>query len=157
MRAGIGDNDEAAGFPAGWHFGAARGALPALLLATAVAAGAQEVVAIVNPENAHPIERATLVRIYTGTQRSWPDGSPVVALDQPEESEARAVFCRSILGRSAANIRAIWAQNIFTGKGLPPRVLPGDAEMKKAVAGNRGAVGYIRSPTLDSSVKALPY
>lgn len=129
--------------------------LPLILaLVLAAAALADEVVVIVNRENPHAVDPGMLRRIYTGTQKTWPDGGPIQAFDQAEDSEARALFCTRFLGRSAANIRAIWAQNIFTGKGLPPRTLAGDAEMRRAVAASRNAIGYIRASSLDASVKA---
>ncbi len=111
------------------------------------------VVIIVNKENTNPIDREFVVRVYTGAIRGWPDGSPVFALDQPEESEARQVFSATVLGRSVANMRAIWSQNIFTGRGMPPKVTGADAEMKRLVATNRNAIGYIRASQVDASIR----
>lgn len=111
------------------------------------------VVIIVNKENTNPIDREFVVRVYTGAIRGWPDGSPVFALDQPEESEARQVFSAMVLGRSVANMRAIWSQNIFTGRGMPPKVTGADAEMKRLVATNRNAIGYIRASQVDASIR----
>jgi hypothetical protein len=52
-------------------------------------------------------------------------------------------------------MRAIWSQNIFTGKGMPPRVVSLDAEMKRLVATNRNAIGYIRTSQLDPTVRVI--
>lgn len=133
--------------------------LAPLALAAALAAAAahgEEVVVIVNKDNPHAIDRAYVGRIYTGALRGWPDGTPVQAFDQAEDSEPRQVFNATVLGKSAATLRAIWSQNIFTGKGLPPRVATPDTEMKRAVAANRNAIGYIRASQLDGTVRALP-
>ncbi len=124
-------------------------------LACRTVRAADEVVVILNRDNTQAIDRDFVVRVYTGTLKGWPDGSPVFALDQAEDSEARQTFCTTVLGRSVANVRAVWSQNIFTGKGFPPRVISGDAEMKRLVATNRNAIGYIRASQVDSTVRVL--
>lgn len=122
----------------------------------ALAAGGEDVVVILNKDNPNAVDLGFVVRVYTGALKGWPDGSPVFALDQPEESASREVFCATVLKKSVANLKAIWSQNIFTGKGLPPRVAgAGDAEMKRLVATNRNAIGYIRASQLDDTVKAV--
>ena len=128
-------------------------ALTSVLLLTG--AYADDVVIIVNKDNPNQIDRDWVVRVYTGSMKGWPDGSPVFALDQPEDSSARQLFCTTVLGKSVANVRAIWSQNIFTGRGLPPKVTSIDAEMKQIVANNRHAIGYIRASLVDSSVRII--
>lgn len=124
-------------------------------LLAASAAWAQALVVIVNKDNPNTVDRVFVRQVYTATAKVWPDGTPVVVFDQGEESEVRENFYTSVIGKSAASMRALWSQNIFTGKGLPPRVATPDEQMKKVVAGNRNAIGYIRASTLDGSVKAL--
>lgn len=116
---------------------------------------AEGVVVIVNKDNPNPVDIAVVVRLYTGAIKGWADGSPAFPLDLPEDAEARDAFSSQVLGKSRAQLKAIWSQNIFTGKGLPPRVVPSDAEMKRIVASNRHAIGYIRASQLDDSVKAV--
>ena len=120
-----------------------------------VSAMADEVVVIVNKENNNPIDRALLIKIYTGAARGWEDGTPILALDLDEARPAREEFYTKIIGKSRGAIRAIWAQNIFTGKGLPPKVANPDVEMKKMVKANKNAIGYIRSSSVDDSVKVV--
>lgn len=121
----------------------------------AFAAG-DDIVVILNKDNPNAVDIGFVVRVYTGALKGWPDGSPVFALDQPEDSATREAFCTSVLKKSVANLKAIWSQNIFTGKGLPPRVAgAGDLEMKRLVATNRNAIGYIRASQLDDTVKAV--
>jgi ABC-type phosphate transport system substrate-binding protein len=127
--------------------------LAACVAAKAAAAG--DVIVIVNNDNPNPVDRAFVQRVYSGALRGWPDGNVVVALDQPEESVLRERFSVDVLGRSPAHMRALWSQNIFTGKGLPPKVAVADAEMKRYVAADRHAIGYISASQLDASVKAV--
>lgn len=58
-------------------------------------------------------------------------------------------------GRNAAQIKATWAKLLFTGKGNPPKEVSGNAEVKKFVAGNPAAIGYIDKAAVDGSVKVV--
>ena len=128
----------------------------ALALSLACAgARADDVVVIVNKDNTNAVDANFVARVYMGSLKGWPDGSPVVVFDQPESSQAREMFCASVLHKSVPNVKAIWSQNIFTGKGLPPKVASPDAVVKQAVAANRQAIGYIRSSQLDDTVKVV--
>lgn len=134
----------------------ARGLLTLVALLAVASASAENVLVIVNKDNPNTIDRTYIRQIYTAAAKVWPDGAPVVVFDQGEESEARELFYTTIVGKSAANMRALWSQNIFTGKGLPPRIATPDEQMKRTVAGNRNAIGYIRASALDASVRGLP-
>jgi ABC-type phosphate transport system substrate-binding protein len=126
----------------------------ALLIAAGVRA-ADDVVVIINKDIPHIVDKDYVAGIYTGRIKGWPDGSPVFPLDQGESSSARAEFYAVVVGRSQANMQALWAQNIFAGKGLPPKVASPAAEMKRLVATNRNAIGYIRASEVDDTVKIL--
>ena len=116
---------------------------------------AEEVVVIVNRENTNRVDRDYVIKIYTGALKGWPDGSSVLALDQKAESDVRNSFYSSVIGKSPANMHAIWSQNIFTGKGLPPKVAPTDAEMKRSISANKNAIGYIRASQVDGSIRVI--
>lgn len=135
-----------------WSYAIAALLLGALLIAPAQA---DDVVVIVNKDNTNPINRALVTKIYTGATRGWPDGTPIFALDQDDGSQIRADFYTNIIGKSRAAMRAIWAQNIFAGKGLPPKPVNPDAEMKKLVSSNKNAIGYIRASSVDNSIKVV--
>ena len=125
-----------------------------LLTMLALSAQAEDVVVIVNIDNTATVDRTLVQQLYTGGARGWSDGAPAFVLDQPEGTALRAEFSTGLLGRSLPNLHAIWAQNIFTGRGLPPKVAP-DGAMKRLVAGNRQAIGYIRASELDGTVRAV--
>ncbi len=118
-------------------------------------AHAGDVVVIVNKGNANAVDKTFVVKAYTGEARSWPDGGQVAALDQGEDNAVRTQFDTTLLGKSSANMKALWAQNVFSGKGLPPKVIDGDAEVKKAVSADKNAIGYIHAEALDDSVKSV--
>jgi len=115
----------------------------------------EAVVVIIHKDNPHAIDRNYLVAIYTGRLKGWPDGSPVFPLDQSDGTSVREAFYLQFIGRTAANMQAVWAQNIFSGKGLPPKIASPDSEMKRIVSTNRNAIGYIRASEVDDTVRVL--
>jgi len=129
--------------------------MTALWLTLAVSAGAVDIAVIVNNENTNSVNQTTIKKIYHGKMKSWPAGGSVRALDLPDASPVREAFSSSILGKSVSNMKAKWAQMIFSGKGTPPKVVNSDEEVKKIVATNKNAIGYIAASSLDGSVKAV--
>lgn len=129
------------------------GVLAGVLLSTSVLAA--DVVVIVNKGNTNAVDKALVAKIYTGDTKNWPDGGPVFATDQGDASPVRADFYTSILGKTAANMKALWAQNIFSGNALPPKVVDADVEVKKVVSTNKNAIGYIKAASVDDTVKVV--
>ena len=127
----------------------------ALAMAGPATALGDDIVIIVNRDNVNAVNIAFVQRVYLGALKGWPDGTSVLVLDQPEGSDARENFCNTVLKKSVTNVKAIWSQNIFTGKGLPPKITTPDEAVKQAVAANVGAIGYIRASQLDATVKAI--
>lgn len=121
-------------------------ALPAL---------ASDLVVIGNKDNANTVDKTLIAKLYTGDTRNWPDGGTAVLLDQPDDNQLRGVFYTTVVGRSPAQAKAAWAQLTFSGKATPPKVVDGDAEVKKAVAANKNAIGYIKPGSVDDTVKVL--
>ena len=114
-----------------------------------------QVIVVVHRDNSHPIDWAYVNKIYSGALRSWPDGTPVLALDQPEDTELRALFSTQILNRSVANMRALWSQNLFTGRGVPPKVVKLDSDVKRIVSSDKQAIGYIMASQIESNLKVI--
>ena len=132
--------------------------LGAILFVTAfttTVAASEKVVVIVHKDNANVVDKRLIVKIYTGAAKSWPDGTPVFALDQANNSSARSEFYASVVGKSKVTMRAIWAQNIFSGRGLPPKLANLDEEMKELVSNNKNAIGYILSSSADDRIKVI--
>jgi ABC-type phosphate transport system substrate-binding protein len=126
----------------------------ALMLAAGTVAG--EVVAVVaagNPVTA--LSKNQVVDIFLGKSNRFPDGSMAVPIDQAEGSAARDEFYLSFAGKSAAQVNAHWSKIIFTGRGQPPREVANGAEVKKGLADNPSAIGYIERGQVDASVKVL--
>lgn len=124
-----------------------------MIAAFSMAVWAGDLVVIVNKDNNYAVDKALVVKIYTGATKNWPDGSPILAIDQSEENPVREEFNASILGKTIANMKALWAQNIFTGKALPPKIANPDLEVKKIVSANKNAIGYIKASSVDDTVR----
>lgn len=79
----------------------------------------------------------------------------LVAIDLPEDNPVRASFSTDGLGKSVGNVKAVWAQLVFSGRALLPKQASSDDEVKKLVAANKNAIGYVKASSLDDSVKAV--
>jgi len=126
-----------------------------LLCALPSLAFADGVVVIVNKANANTVDQALVSKIYKGDIKTWPAGGAIAAYDLPEDNLLREDFDSGIVGKSETSLKALWSQNVFSGKAAPPHVAGSDDEVKKAVAANKNAIGYIQSRSLDDSVKAV--
>lgn len=130
---------------AGWAFASFIAAAPA---------APDEVVVIVNKSNMAVIDRAFVASVYLGETKSWVEGKAIAACDLPEDDAVRVRFTHDFLGKTVANMKAMWAQFTFSGRAVPPRQLASDEEVKRAVSANPHAIGYIRASSLDNSVRA---
>jgi ABC-type phosphate transport system substrate-binding protein len=123
-----------------------------LVPAVAFAGG---IVVIVNKANDNAIDKALVAKIYQGDSRTWPNGGSIAALDLPEDNSSRSDFDAAIVGKGQGALKSLWAQNVFTGKALPPKTAASDEDVKKAVAANKNAIGYIQSGSADDTVKVV--
>jgi ABC-type phosphate transport system substrate-binding protein len=124
-----------------------------LLLAAPAMAG--DIVVIVNKANANSIDKNLIVKVYSGETKSWAGGGAITSFDLPDSNAERGAFAEQVMGRTTGNMKSLWAQNVFTGKAVPPKVVDSDEAVKKAVAANPGAIGYIKSSSVDDSVKVV--
>jgi len=111
-------------------------------------AHAADIVAIGNPAAA-PLTKEQLADVYLGRNQA------LTPLDQVESAAIRAEFYKKLTGRDPAQIKAMWSRLTFTGKGQSPKELPDSAAVKKAVAADPKAIGYIEKSAVDGSVKVL--
>jgi ABC-type phosphate transport system substrate-binding protein len=116
---------------------------------------ADDIVVVVNKENPNNIDLAYVAKIYSGAVRAWPDGTSVAAIDYPEDAGARIQFSAKVLNRSVANVRAIWSQNIFSGKGMPPKVILVEEEIKRIVVANKYSIAYMPASQVDSNMRVI--
>ena len=111
------------------------------------AAHAAEIVVVVAPGSTLTKEQVSDVFLGKNT-----NATPV---DLPESSPVRAAFYSKATGKEATQVKAAWTRLVFSGKAQPPKELPDAAAVKKAVAADPHAVGYIEKSAVDASVKVL--
>jgi len=115
-----------------------------------------QVAVIVNPKSAAAAMTAEQVAsIFLGKTATLPSGATAVAVDQSESAAIRDQFYTKVTGKQAAQVKAAWSRLVFSGKGTPPKELASSTEVKKFVAGNPDAIGYIEKSAVDGSVKAV--
>ena len=114
-----------------------------------------EVVVIANKAAPDSLTKEQVADIFLGRSTALPNGTAATPLDQPEASALRDEFYTKATGKSAAQAKSHWAKMAFSGKGIPPKEEPSSADVRKAVAGSPGAIGYIEKSAVDGSVKAV--
>ncbi|MGS0754357.1 phosphate ABC transporter substrate-binding protein, partial [Roseateles sp. GG27B] len=93
--------------------------------------------------------------IFLGNNARLPNGEQAEPLDQAEGSGTRDEFYVKFTGKSAAQMKAHWSKIIFTGRGQPPKELPLSADVKKQLAANPHAIGYIEKTVVDATVRVV--
>jgi len=117
---------------------------------------ADEVVAVVAANNpVSTLSRSQIADIFLGKMIRFPDGREVVPIDQVENSAAREAFYLKFANKTPAQIKAFWSKIIFTGRGQPPPEVSNGVEVKKFIAKNPDAIGYIEQKQVDDSVKVV--
>jgi len=111
---------------------------------------------IVHPRNpTSSVSRRFLADAFLKKVTRWRHGDAIRPVDLPSGSSARRRFVQDVLHRSVEAIRSYWQQQIFSGRGLPPAELDGDAAVIRYVLRNRGAIGYVSGAATVQSVKVV--
>jgi hypothetical protein len=118
------------------------------VLALTAPARADEIVVVMGA-GATPLTKGQVASIYLGRNNNL---KPV---DLPESNPLREAFYKKATDRDPPQIKAVWSRLVFTGQGQPPKELADVAAVKKAVAADPKAVGYIDKAQVDASVKVV--
>jgi ABC-type phosphate transport system substrate-binding protein len=111
-------------------------------------------VVIVHPQRTAALAIDDVRRIYLGGRRFWDDGSTIVAFNLPAGTPVRERFSRRVLHGDSAQLAAYWNERYFHGM-FPPAVLSSSDAVKRYVASEPGAIGYIEATEVDSSVRVV--
>ena len=125
-----------------------RGVALVAALAIASLANAVDVVVVMAPAAA-ALSKDQVANVYLGRSTEF------TPLDLPESSAVRDAFYKKAADRDAAQVKAVWTRITFTGQGKPPKEMPDAAAIKKAVAADPKAIGYIDKSEADASVKVV--
>lgn len=94
-------------------------------------------------------------KIFLGKTSNFPDDSDAVPIDQAEGSAIRDEFYAKVVHKNSSQLSAYWAKIIFTGYGRPPVALESNVAVRKAVAKNPNAIGYVDKSAVDKSIRVI--
>jgi hypothetical protein len=123
-------------------------AILSIALLGAMSVQAADLVVIVNNGATAPTKEV-VADVYLGKSQAF------VPHDLPESAPARAEFYQKATGRDLVQVKSVWSRIVFSGKGQAPAEHPDAAAVKKAVAADPKAIGYIEKSALDGTIKAL--
>jgi ABC-type phosphate transport system substrate-binding protein len=98
-------------------------------------------------------EQAT--KIFLGKVVTFPNGQDALPIDQPEGSAVRDEFYAKVVHKNPSQLTAYWAKVIFTGDGRPPNLLADSLAVRKAIAHDPNAIGYIEKSDVNRSVRVV--
>jgi hypothetical protein len=128
-------------------FIAASGALALAVLAVAPARA--EIAVIVAANSSLAPQLTQVCQAFLGKVKS------PTPISFNEKSALRDEFFNKACKKDPVQVKAMWGKLIFTGTGTPPAEVDSSAAMKKAVAADPNAVGYIDKKDADASVKVI--
>ncbi len=101
------------------------------------------------------LTRATLSSAFLKKTDKWPDGTPVVPVDQSHDSTVRQSFCREVHDKSLAMVDAFWQKQVFSGRATPPLAKANDTDVIAYVRSVPGAIGYVSTSAEAAGLKQI--
>jgi ABC-type phosphate transport system substrate-binding protein len=131
--------------------------LPLLLAVATFAAGvrAEVVVVVSSKSSVKSLTAEQVTKIFLSKVVAFPNGQAALPFDQPEGSAVRDEFYAKVVRKNSSQLTAYWAKVIFTGDGRPPSLLADSAAVRKAIARNPNAIGYIEKSAVNRSVRIV--
>jgi ABC-type phosphate transport system substrate-binding protein len=119
-------------------------------------ASAADLVVIVSARNPVATLRADQVAaIFLGQSVRFPDGTEAVPFDLRLGTPMRDEFYARVTNKTPALLKAYWSKMVFTGRGQPPAELHDSTAVRRKVADDPEAIGYIERGALDASVRPV--
>jgi ABC-type phosphate transport system substrate-binding protein len=109
---------------------------------------------VVNAAMTAALDDEAAARIFLRQIKTLPDGSAASPVNQ-KEGGATEEFRTKVLKKNAAQFKAYWAQQMFTGGGKPPPELDGDEAVLKHVADTPGGIGYVEAGKTRAGVRVI--
>ena len=89
------------------------------------------------------LSRAQLSSAFLKKTDKWPNGTPIVPVEQGHDSALRVSFCRAVHDKTLAMIDSYWQKQVFSGRASPPLTRASDADVIAYVRSAPGAIGYV--------------
>lgn len=126
-----------------------------IVTACAGSASAQIAVVVSAKSDVAAMTSDQVAALFLGKSDKFPAGGKASLLDQAQGSPVRVSFYEKVAGKNESQVKAVWSRLAFSGTGTPPKEVANSAEVKKLVAANPNAVGYIEKSAVDASVKVI--
>lgn len=127
-----------------------------LLILTPASIAGQEgrVAVIVHPERRAELSPDDIAQIYLRRKRFWGDGTAIVPLNLPSQAPLRVHFSQRVLKQTEPRLAAYWNQQYLYGV-LPPATLASTEAVRRYVASDPNAIGYVPVSEIDDSVRVV--
>ncbi len=125
-----------------------------VLVGVAIPAAAGELAVIVNGGRGDRPGVAEVAQIYLKQRRFWSDGRRIVPVNRESGSEMRRAFDASVFGSRVGQLPVYWNRQYFQGV-FPPATLASDEAVKRFVASEPEAIGYVHPAVVDDSVQVV--
>ncbi len=135
-------------------FNTCRAALTALAFTSSCISHAEVVVVVGSRHPVSTLTKAQVTDLFLGRAKEFPNGSPAltaIIAAGPSKDE----FFERILSKTDSQARSIWARLVFTGIGTGPREINDATQMKRLLAANPNAIGFIDRSEVDHQVKVV--
>lgn len=133
----------------------AAGAIGLALSFTGSCALAEVIVVVGSRSTVTVLTRLQVADIFLGKVHRFPNGVEALPVDLVEGSAARNEFYVAFAEKSPAQIKTHWSKIIFTGRGQPPEAVANGGEMRRRIAANPAAIGYLERSLLDGTLREV--
>jgi len=114
-----------------------------------------EIVVVVNPLGPDELTKVQVKKLYLGQAKKLPSGDLAKVYELPKQSRLHKDFHALVTGRTPAQVNAHWSKNVFTGLGQKPEVVSSTQLLRRKIARNKYAIGYLDVTEVDDSVKII--
>lgn len=122
--------------------------LAALLMLTAMAVSAEQLVIVANVPNGGTLDGQYALSLVRGENKNWDGGGDALVALPSRESALHETVARQIFSSSGRSMQRRWFQLVFSGRVNAPKYLNSDRDVVKFVMDHEGAVGIV---TTDAS------
>lgn len=115
-----------------------------------------DVYVVVNKGNpATVLTQEELRPVFQTTKTQWSDGVKADPVNLSDDDPARQAFDMAVLGLDPDRVARYWIDRKIRGGERPPRKVPSSGAAARAVASERGAVGYVHRSDLNPALKVV--
>lgn len=114
-----------------------------------------EVAVVVHPSNDASLDKGSIGKLFLGKKKKFSNGRTALPINAPSGASVRDEFNEKVVGRNSSQVKAYWSKLLFTGKWVPPKEIPSDAEVIALIAANPDTIGYVDAGSVTDAVKVV--